>query len=143
ADDYVVDPFVGEHCNEIDLAMVEQYVLRARNLATMSPDAFLSNYGQVFRALPFIPGDADDNAQRIYNLHRRHGAAVVDVLNKQLALTADLDRILALPSTSLLTMIRTPAGIGFQHHHPISHEERPSIEAANDMRPVTERQFQM
>lgn len=139
--DYVVDPFVGEHTDGTDLAMVEQYVLRAKNLATMTPEAFLSNYGQVFRALPFVPGNADENARRIYDLHQRHGAAVVQVLNKELAAAANLDRMLALPSTSLLAMIRTSAELDFQHRDPIRHEERPSVEAENDLKPVISRQF--
>ena len=36
--------------------MVESYVVRAQKLATMSEQTFLASYGQVFRALPYLPG---------------------------------------------------------------------------------------
>lgn len=141
---YVIDPFSGEHSNAVDLAMVEQYVLRARNLATMTQEAFLANYGQVFRALPFLPGSPDQNAHRIHRLHQRHGAAVVAVLNGQLAASANLNTILdGLPKTSLLAMIQSATTMDFHHSSLIENEPRPSVQAAQTDKAVADRQFKM
>jgi hypothetical protein len=51
ADHYLIDLFKGEHKPGSDLSLVECYVVRAQKLATMSEQAFLANYGQVFRSL--------------------------------------------------------------------------------------------
>jgi hypothetical protein len=108
----------------------------------MTQEAFLANYGQVFRALPFLPGSPDQNAHRIHRLHQRHGAAVVAVLSGQLAASANLNTILdGLPRTSLLAMIQSSAAMDFQHASPIEKEPPPSVEAAGNHRPVVDRRF--
>jgi 7-cyano-7-deazaguanine synthase in queuosine biosynthesis len=124
---YAVDLFLGEHSPGPDLAMVESYVLRAQKLATMSEQAFYATYGQVFRALPYLPGSQDDNARRIHDLHRRHGKEVVEVVDRELKNNASLVQALALPDTSLLAMILSPIAKQPAYADPIESEEPASL----------------
>lgn len=129
---YAVDLFLGEHTPGPDLAMVESYVLRAQRLATMSEQAFYATYGQVFRALPHLPGSQDDNARRIHDLHRRHGKQVVEVVDRELKNNASLVQALSLPDTSLLAMILSPIAKQPDYADPIESEEPASAQAAID-----------
>jgi hypothetical protein len=73
ADAYTTDLLRGAHGRVEELTMAECHVLRADKLAGMSDTAFLASYGQVFRALSYLPGPPDENARRIWELHRRYG----------------------------------------------------------------------
>ncbi len=128
-DAYAVDLFVGEHKPGPALAMVESYVLRAQKLAAMSEQTFYATYGQVFRALPYLPGTTDDNARRIHDLHLRHGQEVVDVVNRELRNNASLAGALSLPKTSLLSMIWSPAADQPGYSDPIENEPPASRQA--------------
>ncbi|MFC3205620.1 hypothetical protein [Aquamicrobium soli] len=142
-DDYEVDPFIGAHKRRHDVTYAEQYVLRSRRFASISRDAFLAEYGEVFRALPYLPGPPDQNAGAIYDLHRRHGAAAIEVLNKQLREHSDLDGLLDLPPTSLLAMVQSSMSIDFETRDPIKNAPKPSAEAALDRTPVKHHQFML
>jgi hypothetical protein len=84
SDSYAVELFTGAHTKAEDLTMVEQYIARAQRLACLSENAFLADYGQVFRALPYIQGPAAQNATKIFELHRRYGRGTIDVVDNQL-----------------------------------------------------------
>jgi hypothetical protein len=83
ADHYLIDLFKGEHKPGSDLSLVECYVVRAQKLATMSEQAFLANYGQVFRSLSSLPGAPEENARQIYQLHRLYGQQVIYVVDRE------------------------------------------------------------
>lgn len=140
-DAYDRDLFTGAHEDGRDLTMVEAHVLRAQKLATMSEHAFLSNYGQVFRALSDIDGSPHEVARRIFELHQRYGASVVEVFDGQSRLHASLAAIQNLPPTSLLGMIRAPIGRPAAFLDPIEAEPKPSVEAGLDHTPVRPRRF--
>jgi hypothetical protein len=89
-DNYAIDLFKGQHGPGPDLTMVESYVVRAQKLATMSEQTFLASYRQVFRALPYLPGSPEDNVRQIYELHRRHGQQVIQVVDRELKNNASL-----------------------------------------------------
>lgn len=103
-DRYAVDLLYGEREPGPDLTFAEGFVLAASKFATMSEPAFLSRYGQVYRALPFLEGSADRNAARVHEMHMRHGAAVLRVINDALTARATLPGALDLPEHSLLAM---------------------------------------
>ncbi len=136
---YAVDLFLGEHSPGPDLAMAESYVLRAQKLATMSEQAFYAAYGQLFRALPYLAGPQDHNARLIYELHKRHGREVVEVVDHELKNNASLVRALSLPDTSLLAMIVSPMAKQPDYLDPIEGEQPPSTQAATDP-PIRARQ---
>lgn len=132
SDGYAVDLFVGEHSPGPALAMAESYVLRAQKLATMSEQAFYATYGQLFRALAYLPGSPDDNARRIHDLHARHGKEVVEVVDRELKNNASLVQALSLPETSLLAMIVSPVAKQPDYADPIENEQSASTQAAID-----------
>jgi hypothetical protein len=105
--------------------MVESYVVRAQKLVTMS-----ASYGQVFRALPYLPGSPDDNVRKIYELHRRHGQQVIQIVDRELKNNASFVHILSLPMTSLLAMIVSPVAKQADYIDPIEVEQPASAQAA-------------
>jgi hypothetical protein len=136
ADHYLIDLFKGEHKPGSDLSLVECYVVRAQKLATMSEQAFLANYGQVFRALSSLPGPLEDNARRIHDLHRRYGQHVIEVVDRELRNNATLVQALTLPETSLLAMIVSPVAKQPAYVDPLEEEPSPSIQAAHDPKAI-------
>jgi 7-cyano-7-deazaguanine synthase in queuosine biosynthesis len=136
ADNYVIDLFEGEHKPGSDLTLVECYVVRAQKLATVSEQAFFASYGQLFRALPYLPGTPDDNARKIHDLHRRYGRQVVEVVDRELRNNASLVQALSLPEKSLLAMILSPVAKQPDYMDPIEAEESASVQAASDTRAI-------
>jgi hypothetical protein len=133
--------FTGAQADARDLTMVEAHVLRAQKLATMSEPAFLSSFGEVFRAATHVAAPVDEAARRIYALHKRYGEAVVKVVDRQLVEHASLDSILELPETSLLAMIRSPVTRYAPHVDPAEQDlakdaVKPSLDPPAGPRPV-------
>jgi 7-cyano-7-deazaguanine synthase in queuosine biosynthesis len=131
-DNYAIDLFKGQHEPGPALTMVESYVVRAQKLATMSEQTFLASYGQVFRALPYLPGSPEDNVRQIYELHRRHGQQVIQIVDRELKNNASLVQTLSLPVTSLLAMIVSPVAKQPDYIDPIEAEQPASAQAATD-----------
>lgn len=138
---YQCDLFVGAQQDGRDLSMVEAHVLRAQKLATLSEQAFLSNYGQVFRALADVGGPPDQTARQIFQLHRRYGAEIISVVDMELQKHSTLSAILDLPETSLLALVRSPLGGRSGFVDPSEHEPPASTVAALDMQPVPSRRL--
>ena len=136
ADRYVVDLFKGEHKPGRDLNLVECFVIRAQKLATMSEPSFLATYGQVFRALSSIPDAPEETARGIYELHRRYGRQVIDVVDRELKNNASLVQTLSLPERSLLAMIVSPIAKQTPYIDPIEQELSPSVQAAQDPKTI-------
>jgi hypothetical protein len=108
-DAYAVDLFRGARKPGRDVVMAESYVLHALKLAAMSEQTFQSSFGQVFQALPYLPGAQEENAARLHELHRRHGRTVEAVIDRELAEHATLARSMSLPPSSLLMLIQSSA----------------------------------
>ncbi len=132
ADTYVTDLFKGQHKPGSDLTMVESYVVRAQKLATMSEHAFVANYGQIFRAIPYLPDSPDDTVRQIFELHRRHGQEVITVIDRELQNNAGLNETLALPESSLLAMILSSVAKQPVYADPIEAEQTASAQANGD-----------
>ena len=131
-----IDLFKGQHKPGPDLTMVESFVVRARKLATMSEQTFLASYGQVFRALPYLPGSPEDNVRQIYELHRRHGQQVIQIVDRELKNNASLVQTLSVPVTSLLGMIISPVAKQPDYIDPIEAEQPASAQAATDIHTI-------
>ena len=136
ADNYVIDLFKGQHKAGSDLTLVECYVVRAQKLATMSEQTFLATFGQVYRAIPSLPGIPDDIAKKIYELHRRYGREVIEVVDRELKSNASLVQALSLPETSLLAMIVSPIAKQPDYVDPIEGEQSASVQAASDTQAI-------
>jgi len=121
--------------------MAEQHISRAERLASMSEPAFLATYGQVFRALPYLEGEASDNATNIFQLHQRYGRTVLSVVDNEMRSNAGFVQALSLPDTSLLAMINAPLGAVPLSQDIIENEPAASAQAAADKIPIVERRF--
>jgi len=140
---YETDPFVGPHGKPAHVTLAEQHISRAARLSAMNEHQFLSSYGQVFRALRFLPGTPHANAQQVFELHRRYGGEVMGVVNEQLKKASAFDSVLTLPATSLLAMINAPVGVEISPPNLDSVEPPASVQAAADPTPVKDRRLFM
>jgi hypothetical protein len=141
AENYVLDLFSGAQEPGTALTMIESFVVRAQKLATMSEQAFISTYGQIFRVLPYLEGSADQNVKRIWDLHRRHGQEVVSVVDAELQNTASLDQSLARPPNSLLSMIVSPIAKQPDYEDPMESEPTAAEQAAADIHDYSSEQI--
>ena len=69
----------------------------------MTDQAFFGAFGQAFLLLPYLPGNVDENARRLWELHRRHGESVVRVLDEEIR-RHSVARLLDLPDNSLIRL---------------------------------------
>ena len=137
----MLDLFSGAQEPGTALTMIESFVVRAQKLATMSEQAFISTYGQIFRVLPYLEGSADQNVRRIWDLHRRHGQEVVSVVDAELQSTASLDQSLARPPNSLLSMIVSPIAKQPDYADPVELEPTAAEQAAADIHDYSSEQI--
>jgi hypothetical protein len=138
---YAIDLFTGAHSKPLDITMSEEHLLRAHRLSSMSEHSFLASYGQIFRALPFLPGGTSDSASQIFQLHQRYGTEVLEVASAQMQKHAGLQRALELSSTSLLAMSASPVGIEVTELDATETEPAASVQAASNPGPVRDRRI--
>jgi 7-cyano-7-deazaguanine synthase in queuosine biosynthesis len=141
AENYILDLFLGAQEPGAALTMIESFVVRAQKLATMSEQAFVASYGQIFRVLPYLEGSADQNVKKIWDLHRRHGQEIVSVVDAELQNTASLDQALARPSNSLLSMIVSPIAKQPDYEDPVESEPTAAEQAAADVHDYASKQI--
>jgi 7-cyano-7-deazaguanine synthase in queuosine biosynthesis len=138
---YNVDLFKGAHTKTEDVTMAEQHVSRAERLASMTELAFFANYGQIFRALPYMEGRADENARRVFDLHQRYGRATLGVVDSEMRNSTGFVNALKLPDTSLLAMIGAPLRVDSVPQDPIEREPTAFDQAAAETKEVAQRRF--
>ena len=132
ADRYDTDLFTGARNPGPDLTMAETYVLTANRMAAMSETAFLASYGQTFRVLRHLPGSPDENAKRIYELHKRHAQSVGCAVDTAITVHASALRTQGLPPTCLLSMVVAQSAGEQEYKDPTELELKPSEQAAAD-----------
>lgn len=142
SDAYAVDLFTGAHEPGPALTMIESYVLRAQKLTTMSEQAFVATYGQIFRAIPHLQGSPDENVRKLWELHRRHGQEVVGVIDAEIERKAGLTQMLDLPTTCLLSLIVSPIAKQPDYLDSIEMEPTAVEQAALDQHDYTRQQIQ-
>jgi 7-cyano-7-deazaguanine synthase in queuosine biosynthesis len=138
---YNVELFTGAHTKSEDITMAEQHISRAERLASMSELTFFATYGQVFRALPYMAGQAAESARRVFELHQRYGRTVLNVVDNEMRSSAGFVRALTLPNTSLLAMINAPLGVLPVSQDPIESEPTAFAQALVDKRHPPQRRF--
>ena len=102
---YKVDLLTGERKPGVDLTLVESFIRNATELAAMSDDRVIEQFGEISRVLCHLrPLTADEVAEKIVVLHRKHGKEVTKVMDDALAKhTADL-REAKLPDTCAIVL---------------------------------------
>jgi hypothetical protein len=132
SDHYSVELFRSERQPGPSLSMAESYVGRAFKLANMSEQTFFATYGQVFRAISYLPGDPNINARKLWELHRRHGREVVTVIDHELKRAASLSDTLSRPRGSLLSLIASASVGESVYSDPIETEPKAKDQAFSD-----------
>lgn len=122
ADGYASDVITGER-NGSELTFVERYTGTAFDLEHVT-DArhFTELYPQLAWAVPHLGLPADEGAERVFDLHRRHAAGVRDAVARSIAdHSAALSRQ-AVPARSLLGVVlgRVPPTEGGRTGGPVA-----------------------
>ncbi len=102
---YETDLFLGklEKCD--DKTMVESYVKMAQDLKSMTPEQFYERFGETLRILPYLGLPTSKAAEVVFELHKRHGRQVCEVIDNQIRARAGMIREGKVPPNSLLGMI--------------------------------------
>jgi 7-cyano-7-deazaguanine synthase in queuosine biosynthesis len=84
--------------------MVEAYVRTASEIERMNDAAFFARFGEVSRALRFIPEGANEVGRKIFELYKRHAVEVCGVVEDGIRKNASALRARTLPPGSLLVL---------------------------------------
>jgi hypothetical protein len=98
----------------------------------MSQQTFVASYGQVFRAVQHLPDSPDANVTRVWNLHRKHGRQVIEVVDRELQSRGTVAHTLDLPANCLLAMVISPVAKQNSYEDPAETEPKPSEQAEAD-----------
>jgi Queuosine biosynthesis protein QueC len=107
---YKVDLFTHERSAGPDREMALAYVRSASEVNRMADVAFFSRYGETSRAVGFYSEPAGTVGARIFDLHRRHAAAICAVFDRAIASHAAELRQGSLPSSCLLSLVVAQQG---------------------------------
>jgi 7-cyano-7-deazaguanine synthase in queuosine biosynthesis len=118
AEAYKVELFTDERPPGPDREMSLAYVRSASEVNKMADVAFFSRYGEASRAIEFFSEPAGRAAERIFDLHRRHVAAVCRVFDQALSSHAADLREGSLPSTCLLALVAGQRGADAVSEYP-------------------------
>jgi DNA-binding CsgD family transcriptional regulator len=90
---YRVDVFTGERTEGKEITMGESYVRSMREMGTMTELQFFGKYGDVHRVIPYIGGQSDEAAAKIFSLCKRNGEQVQQAIhNAVIHYAADLSK---------------------------------------------------
>ncbi len=101
---YEVDLLVGARPPGEPRAILEGYVRAATELASCDDTELFARHGELARVIAHVEGSAAETADRIVDLHRRHGAEVEAVLDAGIRAHATALRRGTLPRSSLLVL---------------------------------------
>ncbi|MGA2172610.1 MAG: sigma factor-like helix-turn-helix DNA-binding protein [Sedimentisphaerales bacterium] len=102
---YKVDVFRGERTEGKEITMAESYVRSMREMSTMTELQFFGKYGDVHRVIPYIGGQSDEAAAKIFSLCKRNGEQVQQAIqNAVIHYSADLSKG-KLPTQCLLRQL--------------------------------------
>jgi len=74
---YKTDVFIGERPSKNqDIVLAESYVRAMRDCGKLTEFQFFSRYGELTRAIPYITGNSDEAAGKVFNLLARNGTQV-------------------------------------------------------------------
>jgi 7-cyano-7-deazaguanine synthase in queuosine biosynthesis len=102
---YKIDVMLGERKKPEDINLIESYMRMMTEINRMD-DAipFCTKYGEVSRIIREVPGKADDAAQQVFDLYKRHAKQVCDAVES--AAGQHLSELVhhELPDSSLLSV---------------------------------------
>ncbi|HUW33766.1 MAG TPA: 7-cyano-7-deazaguanine synthase [Planctomycetota bacterium] len=104
---YSHDLLVGPRSKEEHRLMIASYVSTAEEIVNVrSPQEFFAKFGMACRALEYFEGRSVDSvAQDIYQLHKRHAAAIIKVIDSSLAVHARGIRGRQFPADCLIRLV--------------------------------------
>jgi 7-cyano-7-deazaguanine synthase in queuosine biosynthesis len=102
---YNVDLFTGERSAGPGREMALAYVRSASDIKQMTDVEFFSRYGEASRAVGFFEEPPGTVAKRIFDLQRRHAAAVCRIFDQATSAHAAALREGRLPRSCLLSLI--------------------------------------
>ena len=129
---YKVNLFLDERPAGPDREMALAYVRSASDINQMEDVAFFSHYGEVSRAVGFFTEPTSTVAERIFDLHRRHAAAVCKVFDEGISRHRAALREGKLPPSCLLSLIVSQRASDVDAAYP---EHVPSVKPTIAARP--------
>lgn len=104
-DSYKVDLLTGERLPDIDRTLVESFIRTATAIGSMNELQLIERYGEVGRVLRHLrPLSADQVAERIVQLYRRHSSEVTRVMDGAIRAHASDIREGRLPKTCAIIL---------------------------------------
>jgi len=105
AEGYGVDLLVGARDEQLHQTMLTTYVEMANRIEHMDAMQFFSAFGEASRALPFIDGNPEAVAAKIFDLYSRHARQVTKVVDEALAHYSPAIRRRELPGSCLVRLV--------------------------------------
>jgi len=102
---YKTDLFQGKLEKPDHKTMVESYIMTAENYEDMNESAFFTKYTEIIDALKYMNLPTNEAAQRLYELHKRHGEQVCKVVRNMIKDNSELIQKGHVPQGSLLSII--------------------------------------
>jgi hypothetical protein len=123
---YKIDLFTDERMPGPGRELALAYVRSASVIDRMTEVDFFSRYGEASRAVGFFDEPAATVAQRIFDLHRRHAAAVCQVFDQATSKNAARLRKGNLPPSSLLCLVLGQHEAEVAYPEPIRAADQPT-----------------
>jgi len=87
---YKTDVFVGQRSDKDQgIVLAESYVRSMRECADLTELQFFSRFGELSRAIPYIPGSSDEAAGKVFELYARNGRQVKKAITNAVKHYAD------------------------------------------------------
>lgn len=102
---YKLDLLMGERLKDRDLTLVESFIRTATEIGSMNDLQVVEHYGEVSRVLRHVhPLSADQVAEKIVELYRRHSSEVTKVMDEAIRAHASDIRAGRLPPTCAIIL---------------------------------------
>lgn len=101
---YKVDLLTGTRDTLEDRTMLESYVRTATQVTKMTEVEFFSHFGEASRIFSHLEGTADENAEKLWDLHKRHAGQICEVIDNAIQNHVWEIREGTIPESSLLIL---------------------------------------
>jgi len=101
---YKIDVFTGQRTKGQDITLAESYIQSMQEAAHMTEIQFFSKYGDLSRVIPYLCGNTDEIAERIFQLYKRNGEQVQRAITNALRHYAE-DVAKGLPDRCLFSQL--------------------------------------
>src|SRR5260370_32110710 len=114
---YKVALLTGERLKKTDLTLVESFIRFATDIGTMNEVQLVEHYGEVSRVLRHVrPLSADEVAEKVVQLYRRHASDVSRVMDDAIRLYAsDIREGKLSPTCAIILAVPESYRLGAQH----------------------------